>query len=179
MIKRIGSLFCLLALQEGAVAGTATPTDDGVYVTLETSMGDIVVELAYTKAPMTSANFVSLIEGNRPWSHPVTGRVTSRPYYEGIIFHRVIPDFMIQGGSRQGTGTDGPGYVFPDEFHPELRHDAQGVISMANAGPHSNGSQFFITLTDDASWLDDHHSVFGHVVVGMDTVESIAEGLPD
>ena len=151
----------------------AAPVDDGMYATLQTTMGDVCFELYYTNTPRTVANFVSLAEGSRPWIDPRSTFVSSEPYYDGIIFHRVITNFMIQCGSPKGDGTDGPGYSFEDEFDSSLRHDRPGIVSMANSGPNSNGGQFFITVAD-TSHLDDVHSVFGSVVEGMDVVYNIA-----
>lgn len=152
---------------------TAVPAQDGLYATLQTTMGTICFELYYTNVPNTVANFVGLTEGTRPWIDPRTSFVSTKPYYNGIIFHRVISGFMIQGGSPKGDGTDGPGYSFLDEFTPTLRHDQPGIVSMANSGPHSNGGQFFITVAP-TPWLNDKHSVFGRVVEGMTIVSNIA-----
>ena len=144
-----------------------------VYATLKTSMGDIVIQLFEDKAPKTVANFVELAIGAKEWTDPKTKEKVKRPLYDGLIFHRVIPDFMIQGGDPLGNGTGGPGYRFEDEFHPDLKHSKPGVLSMANAGPNTNGSQFFIT-NKATPWLDGRHSVFGEVVKGQSVVDAIA-----
>jgi len=137
-----------------------------------TTEGRFTIRLFDAEAPNTVANFVGLAEGTKEFVDPKTGQKTTRPFYDGLIFHRVIDAFMIQGGDPLGTGTGGPGYRFADEFHPKLRHDKPGILSMANAGPNSNGSQFFITLVP-TPWLDNRHSVFGEVVEGMDIVSKI------
>jgi peptidyl-prolyl cis-trans isomerase A (cyclophilin A) len=139
-----------------------------------TSEGTFSLRLFDAEAPNTVANFVGLAEGTKEWTDPKTGQKVTRPYYDGLIFHRVIDGFMIQGGDPLGTGTGGPGYKFGDEFHPKLRHNKPGILSMANAGAHTNGSQFFITLVP-TPWLDNKHSVFGEVVSGMDVVERIGQ----
>jgi peptidyl-prolyl cis-trans isomerase A (cyclophilin A) len=151
----------------------AVPSADGLYATIQTTMGNVCFELYYTNVPRTVANFVSLAEGSRPWIDPRKGFVSTKPYYNGLIFHRVIDGFMIQAGSPKGDGSDGPGYMFTDEFDPTLRHDRPGIVSMANSGPDSNGGQFFITVAP-TDWLDDKHSVFGFVVEGMQVVSNIA-----
>ena len=145
---------------------------EALYATLKTSMGEIVIRLFDDKAPNTVANFVGLATGTKEWSDPKSGQRVRRPLYNGTIFHRVMPDFMIQGGDPLGRGTGGPGYRFADEFHPDLRHSKPGILSMANAGPNTNGSQFFITH-QATPWLDDKHSVFGEVVKGHEVVEAI------
>ena len=141
---------------------------DGLFARINTDRGDIVVSLEFQRTPLTVINFVALAEGTMD----ATG---GRRFYDGLVFHRVIADFMIQGGCPQGTGTGGPGYRFPDEFVPELRHDGPGVLSMANSGPGTNGSQFFITHVA-TPWLDNGHTVFGRVVQGQDVVDAIRQG---
>lgn len=145
--------------------------ENGIYAKFSTSKGEILVQLTYDKTPGTVGNFVGLAEGNLENSAKPQGK----PYYDGLNFHRVIPDFMIQGGCPLGTGTGDPGYKFDDEFRSDLRHDKPGVLSMANAGKGTNGSQFFITHVP-TPWLDDNHTVFGFVVEGQDVVDSIAQG---
>ena len=144
---------------------------EGLYARFNTSKGEIVVALEYQKTPGTVGNFVALAEGNMENSAKPQGN----PYYDGLKFHRVIPDFMIQGGCPLGTGTGNPGYQFDDEMHSALKHDGPGVLSMANAGPGTNGSQFFITHVE-TPWLDGKHTVFGKVAEGQDIVDAIAQG---
>ena len=158
---------------DGDQSAASGPASRVVTATLQTSMGDIAVELYGDRAPRTVENFVGLATGARTWVDPETGdRVDEEPLYEDVLVHRVIPDFVIQTGDPTGTGRGGPGYQFADEFHEDLRHDGPGVLSMANSGPDTNGSQFFITLAATPH-LDDRHSVFGQVTNGMRVVRAI------
>ncbi|MCL2269979.1 MAG: peptidylprolyl isomerase [Treponema sp.] len=141
---------------------------NGLFARISTDRGDIVLQLEFQKTPLTVCNFVALAEGKMNITN-------GKPYYNGLTFHRVIPDFMIQGGDPQGNGTGGPGYRFPDEIVPSLRHNGPGILSMANAGPGTNGSQFFITHKD-TPWLDGKHTVFGRVVEGQNVVDAIRQG---
>lgn len=151
---------------------------DSMFAIITTSRGRIKIALEYEKAPLTVANFVGLAEG----TFTNNAKPAGEPYYDGMIFHRVISvangdpqDFMVQGGDPQGTGAGGPGYSFRDEFHPQLRHDRPGILSMANSGPSTNGSQFFITIKA-TPWLDNKHSIFGHVVSGQAIVNQMKQG---
>jgi peptidylprolyl isomerase len=145
--------------------------NDGLYAKMTTNKGEILITLEYEKTPITVTNFVGLAEGNIENDTKGSGE----KFYDGLSFHRVIPDFMVQGGDPEGSGRGGPGYRFADEFDASLRHDGPGVLSMANAGPGTNGSQFFITHVA-TPWLDDKHSVFGKVLEGIDTVNAIEQG---
>ena len=144
--------------------------EEGIFAHFKTEKGNIKIQLTFDKTPGTVGNFVGLVEGE------IENKVSSKgtPFYDGLKFHRVIADFMIQGGCPQGTGMGGPGYQFDDEFHPELKHDRPGTLSMANAGPGTNGSQFFITHTA-TPWLDGKHTVFGYLIEGLEVVDAIAK----
>ena len=146
--------------------------EPGTYAEFDTTEGAFTIRLFEKEAPKTVANFVGLAEGTKEWTDPSTNAKKAGPYYDGVVFHRVISGFMIQGGDPLGTGTGGPGYNFGDEFHPSLRHTRAGILSMANAGPNTNGSQFFITL-GPTPHLDNRHTVFGEVVEGLDVVKKI------
>ncbi len=143
---------------------------EGIYAEMQTSEGAMIIRLEQEKTPLTVANFVSLAEGNNPF---VSEAYKGKPYYDGLIFHRVIPDFMIQGGDPTGTGSGSPGYRFKDETDPSLTHSKKGILSMANSGPGTNGSQFFITHKE-TPWLNGRHTVFGEVVSGLEVIDSIA-----
>jgi peptidyl-prolyl cis-trans isomerase A (cyclophilin A) len=160
--------------RSAAESATAIGVEPGqkLFATFKTSMGDIVVELFWDKVPKTVANFVGLAEGTKEWTDPKTKQKVKRPLYDGTVFHRVIPGFMIQGGDPLGTGRGGPGYRFADEFHSSLKHDKPGILSMANAGKNTNGSQFFIT-EKPTPHLDNKHSVFGQVIEGVELVPKI------
>jgi peptidyl-prolyl cis-trans isomerase A (cyclophilin A) len=145
----------------------------GLYAVLDTSLGEITCELFRDQAPATVENFVGLAGGTKEFVDPKTRQRTKRPFYEGLVFHRVIPKFMIQGGCPLGSGTGGPGYKFKDEFTDVLSFDRPGRLAMANSGPGTNGSQFFITVAP-TDWLDHHHTIFGQVVKGQDVVDKIA-----
>lgn len=146
----------------------------GMVAVFETNKGTFKVKLFADKAPKTVENFVGLAEGTKEWTDPKSGKKEKKPFYNGLIFHRVIPNFMIQGGDPVGNGTGGPGYQFADEFDSSLKHDKPGILSMANAGPGTNGSQFFITVAATPH-LNNRHTVFGEVTDGMDVVNEIAK----
>lgn len=145
-----------------------------MFALFETNKGNFKVQLFSDKAPNTVENFVGLAEGTKEFTDPKNDQKTKRPFFDGLVFHRVIKDFMIQGGCPLGTGTGGPGYRFGDEFHPELKHNKPGLLSMANAGPGTNGSQFFITVVP-TPWLDNRHTIFGEVVEGYDIIDNISK----
>ena len=145
-----------------------------MHALFETNKGNFKVLLFADKAPKTVDNFVQLAKGTKEFMDPKSNQPVSKPFYDGLNFHRVIKDFMIQGGCPLGTGTGGPGYRFQDEFHPELKHNKPGLLSMANAGPNTNGSQFFITVVP-TPWLDNRHTIFGEVVEGYNVVDEISK----
>ena len=160
----------ILAVALMATINTNNLNKEGMYAKIKTNKGDIMLELEFEKTPLTVANFVGLAEGKIKNNKKEVGE----PYYDGLKFHRVIADFMIQGGCPDGNGMGGPGYQFPDEIHPDLKHSGPGILSMANAGPGTNGSQFFITHKE-TPWLDGKHTVFGKVTEGQDVVDAIAQ----
>lgn len=172
-MNRIKAVFLLVSLSALSFScQTPYPNlEDGLYAEFKTTMGDFVIQLHHDKAPLTVANFVALAEGEHPM---VDSTYAGKPFYDGIIFHRVIDNFMIQGGDPDGTGQGGPGYKFPDEVNTDLKHDSKGILSMANAGKDTNGSQFFITLVPTPH-LDGGHSVFGKVAEGQAVVDSIGK----
>lgn len=165
-------LIALFTYIHGDANMSEAKLKDGLYAKFFTSRGEILCLLEFEKTPLTVANFIGLTEGTKELGG---GSKSGTRYYDGLTFHRVIPDFMIQGGCPLGTGTGGPGYTFPDEIDPELRHDAPGVLSMANSGPGTNGSQFFITHVP-TPWLDGKHTVFGYVISGQSVVDAIKQG---
>lgn len=163
-LSKVFLSFAALALTHTAAASTAI---------IKTSMGDITVKLYDDKAPKTVENFIGLAKGTKEWTNPKSGKkMKKKPLYSGTIFHRVIPNFMIQGGDPLGNGMGGPGYRFEDEFHPSLTFNRPGLLAMANAGPGTNGSQFFITVKE-TPWLNNRHTIFGEVTNGMKVVEKI------
>lgn len=175
-MKRTSVFLLLAVLMHSAVFAQSDRKKykhlpDGLYAEVQTTKGNILLFLEFQKAPLTVANFVGLAEGKIE----NTAKPLGTPYYDGLTFHRVIADFMIQGGDPSGNGSGGPGYAFKDEFHSDLRHSGPGILSMANAGKFTNGSQFFITHKE-TPWLDNKHAVFGHVVEGQDVVNAIAQG---
>jgi len=168
----------LLLLVMAGVLGSAADVaaekrPAGVYAVMETTQGTVTLQLFEKESPKTVANFIGLAEGTKEWTHAKTGQKVKKPLYDGLLFHRVIPGFMIQGGDPLGSGMGGPGYQFEDEFTSGLKFDLPGKLAMANSGPNTNGSQFFIT-DGLAPWLNNRHTIFGQVVEGMDVVTKIA-----
>jgi len=160
------------SLSHAADKEKGTKLKPGLYALFHTSMGTITCVLFEKEAPKTVANFVGLAEGTKEWTDPKTSTKVKKRFYDGLIFHRVIPNFMIQGGDPEGTGRGGPGYMFEDECRPELTFDQPGRLAMANAGPNTNGSQFFITHVP-TPWLNNKHTIFGQVVEGQELVDKI------
>lgn len=149
-----------------------------LYATFDTSQGTIIVRLFTKDAPKTVESFVGLATGEKPWTHPGTGEaMKNTPLYDGTIFHRCIPNFMVQGGDPTGTGRGKPGFTIDDEFQSGRRFDKPGLLAMANSGPNTNGSQFFVTVTSTA-WLNNKHTIFGEVVSGQDIIERVANVVP-
>ena len=170
MKKIIIALSTLVFVLSSCKAGKYPDLGNGIFAEIQTNKGNIVVKLYHEATPVTVANFVSLAEGNNTF---VDEKYKGKKYYDGLIFHRLIKDFMIQGGCPEGTGSGNPGYKFKDEFIDSLKHTKKGILSMANSGPKTNGSQFFITHKA-TPWLDNKHTIFGEVVVGLEVVDSIA-----
>jgi len=172
-VMKVAALVSLLVAGSAGITplmAAETELKEGLHAKMKTSKGEILIQLEFEKTPLTVCNFVGLAEGTLK-----TDKRQGEPFYNGLIFHRVIADFMIQGGCPEGTGRGDPGYKFVDEFDPSLRHTGPGILSMANSGPGSNGSQFFITHKA-TPWLDNRHSVFGHVVEGQNVVDAIQKG---
>jgi peptidyl-prolyl cis-trans isomerase A (cyclophilin A) len=174
MIKRLSAfIFMVLFLFPVTSFAADKKLAPGTYVVFETTLGKITCLFYDKEAPKTVQNFIGLAEGSKEWTDPKTGQKVKKPLYDGLIFHRVIPNFMAQGGDPLGIGVGGPGYQFEDEFSPKLRFDIPGRLAMANAGPGTNGSQFFITQVP-TPWLDGHHTIFGQVVEGQEVIDKMA-----
>jgi len=171
-MKNLLVLASLLLVTVSGVAKDKKPKlDKGIYAEIETNKGTILLKLEYEKVPLTTANFIGLAEG----TIKNTAKAAGEPFYDGLKFHRVIANFMIQGGDPRGNGMGGPGYAFKNECLPELKFDGPGILAMANAGPNTNGSQFFITHVA-TPWLDGQYNIFGHVITGQEVVNAIAIG---
>jgi len=170
-MKRLLPVLLILTLI--TISAEGKKKVEKLYATIDTSMGKIVCELFPKQAPVTVNNFVDLAKGTKEWTDPASGEKVKKPLYDGTIFHRVIPDFMVQGGDPLGKGTGGPGYQFRDEFSDDLKFNTIGRLAMANSGPGTNGSQFFITVAK-TPWLDNHHTIFGQVIKGQDVVNKIS-----
>lgn len=168
------SLGLIIGCGGGGGGGSSSGGGGNPSAKIETTLGEIVIELFEDEAPIAVANFIGLAEGTKAWTDPSTGQQVTRPFYDGLIFHRVIPGFMIQGGDPLGNGTGGPGYKFEDEFTPNLRFDRVGRVGMANSGANTNGSQFFILDGAPQTQLNDMHTIFGQVTSGQDVVNTIA-----
>ncbi len=176
MVRTVLLLLALsLGCQKSGSGAWMSKAEQGrdLYATLKTSEGDVVLKLFSKEAPKTVQNFVGLASGEKEWTHPKTNEKTKKPLYDGTVFHRVIPEFMIQGGDPLGMGVGGPGYQFEDEFGSGRVFDKPGILAMANRGPNTNGSQFFITVAP-TPWLDNRHTIFGEVVKGYEVVERIS-----
>lgn len=174
MLKKLFVLFMLTLMFASLSDGKEKKKlSKGLYATIETSMGDVTVRLFEKETPKTVANFTGLAEGKKEWTDTKTGKKVKKKFYDGLAFHRVIPKFMVQGGCPLGNGTGGPGYAFEDEIVPSLVFDKPGLLAMANSGPGTNGSQFFIT-TVPTPWLNGHHTIFGEVIEGQNVVEKIS-----
>ncbi|HET7361176.1 MAG TPA: peptidylprolyl isomerase, partial [Salinimicrobium sp.] len=173
-MKKLSILFfCAILFSLSSCTEDYPELEDGIYAEIITNKGPIVAELYYKAAPMTVASFVSLAEGKSTLADSIY-RNDDKGFYDGLIFHRVIKDFMIQGGDPTGTGSGGPGYTFPDEIVDSLQFNSKGLLAMANSGPNTNGSQFFITLKE-TPWLNGLHTIFGEVVIGQDVVDAIGQ----
>lgn len=174
MLKKLFVLFMLTLMFASLSDGKEKKKlSKGLYATIETSMGGVTVRLFEKETPKTVANFTGLAEGKKEWTDTKTGKKVKKKFYDGLAFHRVIPKFMVQGGCPLGNGTGGPGYAFEDEIVPSLVFDKPGYLAMANSGPGTNGSQFFIT-TVPTPWLNGHHTIFGEVIEGQNVVEKIS-----
>ena len=172
LLMQVGLVLALAGFVSPA-AMAQSKRKPGLYAIFETNQGTVVCELYEKEAPVTVKNFIDLAEGKKDWKDPRSGEMKKTRYFDGITFHRVIPEFMIQGGDPTGTGTGGPGYRFQDEFAPSLKFDKPGRLAMANAGPNTNGSQFFITEVN-TDFLNNKHTIYGQVIEGMDVVKKIA-----